>query len=172
MVRPALFALTGISFFAFWALARPAFEATATQQDWPIVLWFSATLLTLAVSLPAFGRLVGGRTVIRLALIAGLGIGLSSVANIIEDGLQLDWAFFGFILGTLIMHVCLLALTVVIAFTGQGMGRFLALIPAGTFLGVTFFVAAGGIILLVTWLVAAAASVARERTTIFAARRG
>ena len=75
-MRPGLFALTGIAFFAYWALAHPSFEATASQSEWPMALWFSATLAVLAVALPVFGRMVGGRWVVRLALLAGAGHGL------------------------------------------------------------------------------------------------
>jgi hypothetical protein len=78
---------------------------TASQSEWPHVLWFSATLLSLAVALLEFGRILGGRWVVRLASIAGAGIGLSSVANIFEDGFRIDGFFFAFILGSLILDV-------------------------------------------------------------------
>jgi hypothetical protein len=157
-MRSALFALTGIALFAYWALGRPTFEAAASRSEWPTVIWFSATLALLAVALPVFGRMAGGGWVVRLALVAGAAIGLSSVANIFEDGLDLDWVFAVFILGELVSLVSLLALTVVIAATRRGSGRLLALVPAGTALGLVLFVYAGGITMLATWLVAAAAA--------------
>ena len=154
--RSVLFAGTGTLFFVFWVVARPSFEATASMQEWPNVLWFSATLLSLAVALPVFGRMVGGQSVVRLASIAGAGVGLSSLANIFEDGLRIDGFFFVFVLGTLILEVTLLALTIVMARTFRGRDRLLAIIPAGTVAGILLFVVAGGPIMLITWLGAAA----------------
>ena len=159
MSRSLLFALTGVAFFVFWVVVRPSFEMTASMTEWPQVLWFSATLLSLAVALPVFGRMVGGPRVVRLASIAGAGVGLSSVANIFEDGFRIDGFFFVFILGTLILDVALLALTIVIARTCRGRYRLLAVIPAGTVTGILLFVVAGGPVMLVTWLGAAAVAV-------------
>jgi hypothetical protein len=159
MSRSLLFALTGVVFCVYWVVARPSFEMTASMTEWPHVLWFSATLLSLAVALPVFGRMAGGPRVVRLASIAGAGVGLSSVANIFEDGFRIDAFFFAFILGTLILEVALLALTIVIARTLRGRYRLLAGIPAGTVAGILLFVVAGGPVMLVTWLGAAAAAV-------------
>ena len=72
---------------------------------------------------------------------------------------RIDAFFFAFILGTLILDVALLALTIVIARTFRGRYRLLALIPAGTVAAILLFVVAGGPIMLVTWLAAAAAAV-------------
>ena len=52
--------------FVYWVVVRPMAEASATQFQWPYVLWFSATILTLAFAVPAFGRMIGGRWVVRL----------------------------------------------------------------------------------------------------------
>ncbi len=170
MGRSLLFALTGVAFFVFWVVARPSFEMTASMTKWPHVLWFSATLLSLAVALPVFGRMGGGRWVVRLASVAGAGVGMSSVANIFEDGFGIDAFFFAFILGTLILEVALLALTIVIARTFRGRYRLLAVIPAGTVVGILLFVLAGGPVMLVTWLGAAAVAVLMSgRTPIPAA---
>ena len=150
--------MTGVLLFVYWVVARPSFEMTASMTEWPHVLWFSATLLSLAVALPVFGRMVGGRWVVRLASIAGAGLGLSSVANIFEDGFRIEAFFFAFILGTLILDVALLALTIIIARTIPGRYRLFAVTPARTVAGILLFVAAGGPIMLVTWLAAAAAA--------------
>ena len=168
MCRSLLFALTGVAFFVYWAVARPSFEMTASMKEWPTVLWFSATLLSLAVALPVFGRMAGGPQVTRSATIAGAGVGLSSVGNIFEDGFQIDGFFFAVILGVLILDVALAALTIVIARTFRGRYRLLAVIPAGTVAGVLLFVVAGGPVMLVTWLAAAAVAVmmSRRRTQI------
>ena len=163
MSRSLRFALTGVLLFLFWVVARPSFEMTASMTEWPHVLWFSATLLSLAVALPVFGRMVGGRWVVRMASVAGAGVCISSVANIFEDGFQIDAFFFAFILGTLILDVALVALTIVIALTFPGRSRLFAAIPAGTVAGILLFVVAGGPIMLVTWLTAAAAAVLTSR---------
>ena len=157
-MRPGLFALTGIAFFAYWALAHPSFEATASQSEWPMALWFSATLAVLAVALPVFGRMVGGRWVVRLALLAGAGSGLSSVANLFEDALDIGWVFAVFIPGEALSLVALLALTAAVAGAGHGLYRLLAFVPAVTALGLLLFVIAGGVVMLATWLAAAAAA--------------
>jgi hypothetical protein len=163
MSRSLLFALTGVAFFVFWVGARPSGEMTASMQEWPNVLWFSATLMTLAVALTVFGRMVGGRYVARLALVGGAGVALSSVANVFEDGFRIDAAFFVFILGTLILDLALLALTIQVARTAPDRIRRLALIPAGTLAGILLFVGPGGPVMLLTWLGAAAAAVKMRR---------
>jgi MFS family permease len=128
------------------------------MAKWLVVLSFSAALLSLAVALPVFGRMVGGRQVVRLATICGAAASLCSVANIFEDGFQIEWFFFVFVLGLLILDVALLALTIVIARTAPDRYRLLAGIPAGTLAGILIFPVAGGPIMLITWLVAAIAA--------------
>ncbi len=120
------------------------------------MLVFSGVLLAFAVALPVYGRMVGGRWVLRLSLVAGAGAALGSVANIFEDGFGIGWVFFVFILGMAIIDLALLGMTVVIARTGHGSNRLLALIPAATVAAIIFNVLAGGVIMLVTWLAAAA----------------
>lgn len=110
-------------------VAHPTFEASASQSEWPTVLGFSATLAVLAVALPVFGRMAGGRWVARLALAAGAAVGTSSVANVIEDGLHMEWAFAIFVLGEAALLVSLMVLTVLIAATRRGADRLLALVP-------------------------------------------
>jgi hypothetical protein len=156
--RAVLFVLTGAALFAFWVIARPSTHMTDAMREWPQVLWFSATLLTLAVSLPVFGRMVGGSQVVRLATIAGAGIGLSSFANILEDGLRIDAAFFLFIAGTITLDVALLLLTITMVRSSEITSRALGVIPAGALAGILLFVAVGGPVMLVTWLAAAAAA--------------
>jgi hypothetical protein len=163
MLRALLFALTGVAFFVFWALTHPSFEMTASMTEWPQVLWFSATFFVLAIALPVFGRMVGGRSIVRLASVAGAGIGLSGVANIFEDGFGIDVAFFGFIAGTMILNVSLIILAVVIARTMPGRSGLWAIVPLGTVTGILLFVVAGGPVMLATWLGAAAAAVSVAR---------
>jgi hypothetical protein len=127
-----------------------------SQNDWGYVLAFSAAILSLAVALPVFGRLVGGRTAARVSAVPAAGAGVGSLANILEDGLQLGWAFFGFVAGSALLVFGLLAFTAVVVLGGQGRRRLLALIPAGTMVGIVFYVAVGGPLMLATWLAAAA----------------
>ena len=162
-MRAGLFAATGIALLAFWAISRPTNEMTAAMQEWPNVLWFSATLILLAVAVATFGRMVGGRAVTRASLLAAAGVTISSIANVFEDGLRIEVAFFGFVLGALLHEVGLLTLGVVIVRSSSGRRRLLALVPVGSCAGFLLFVVAGGPILLVTWLLAAAAALAPAR---------
>ncbi len=159
-MRPALFALVGVSFLAHWVIADPSYDVSETQDDWPYVLGFSAAIGSLAIALPLCGKLVGGRGVFRVSLVPAAGAALDSVANIFEDGLGMEWVFFVFVLGSAIMLLGLLALTIVTAYVGHGAYRLLALVPAGTMLGIIAYVVAGGPILLVTWLGAAVVALA------------
>lgn len=148
--------LTGISLFVYWVVVRPTAEASATQSQWPYLLWFSATILTLAFAVPAFGRMIGGRWVVRLALVAGATAAWNSAVNIVEDGFGQDWAFLLFAIGTAGILLSNIALAAVLAFRGQARRRALALIPLGTAAGILAFVSVGGPLMLVTWLAAAA----------------
>jgi hypothetical protein len=161
--RFVLFALTGAAFFAYWALAHPAGEMTTSMREWPRVLAFSAVLLSLTIAVPLFGRFVGGRLVGRWADVAGAGAGLSSIANVFEDGFGIDAAFFAFILGTLIVNIALLALAITIARSMPGRYGLLAAIPAGTMVGILWFVTVGGPLMLLTWLGAASGTAMLSR---------
>ena len=156
----AFFAFVGVVFLAHWVVTDPGYEVSATQDKWSEVLFFSAILLLLGIAWPIFGRLVGGRSVRRLSLLAGAAATLSSLANIVEDGLHHHWAFFVYVLGTGIGIVALPALTATIAFTERGRRRLLALVPAGVMAGILLYVAAGGVIMLVAWLGAAVLTLA------------
>ena len=155
MLRAAFFAGVGIAFFTHWAVTDPGFEESASQSEWRHVLAFSAVLSTLAVAFPLYGRMVRDRWAFRLSLIAAAGAAIGSAANIVEDGLQMDWAFFVFILGTGVMLLVLVALALVVGGTGPGRYRLLAVIPAATAAAIILYVWAGGPIMLVTWLAAA-----------------
>ena len=154
--RFLLFALTGILWLASW-VTGPSFEMPASTARWLVVLLFSASLLSLAVAVAVFGRRVGGRLVVRFATIAGGAASLCSVVNIFEDGFQIDWFFFAFVMGLLILDVALLALTVVIARTASDRYRPLAIVPAVT-VGAILLPVAVGPTMLITWLIAAVAA--------------
>ncbi len=154
-MRAPLFTLTGVLFFGHWLLADPSFEVTEAITDTKYVLLFSAALLILAFALAVFGRMVGGRWVLRLSLLAGAGAALGSIANVVEDGLDMGSAFWGFILSLVLINPALVALTVVIA-TGRSGHQVLALVPAATLAAIIFYVHLGGPLMLATWLAAAA----------------
>ena len=163
--RAALFSSVGVAFFAHWVLADPGYDASESQDEWLHVLGFSAALLGLALALPAFALMAGAQLVLRIAFVAGAGAGLGSLANILEDGLRLDWAFFVFVLGSAILVLGLLDLTV--AVIRRSDRRLLALIPAGTLAAIIFYVPVGGVVMLVTWLLAAALALAVPRRAVF-----
>jgi hypothetical protein len=154
--RAALFALVGLVFFLHWTLADPGYEVSASQDDWSFVSGFSAAILLLGFAIPVFAQLVGRRVVFRMSLIPAGGAVLASLSNLLEDGLHMDWAFFGFVLGSAIILLGLLALTGAIALGGRDSHRYSSLIPAGTMAALIFYVAAGGILMLATWLAASA----------------
>jgi hypothetical protein len=161
MRRAALFALTGFGFFAFWIIAKPGFDTSPTQGEWPNVLAFSAMILSLAFAVPQFAALTGERVAVWPSRVVAAGAVLSSAANIVEDGLMMDWAFFAFVLGTAIINIGLLALT--IAIMVRGSQRHFALVPAGTLVGILLYVMLGGPVMLATWLLAAALALAPTR---------
>lgn len=167
--RVSLFALVGVAFLAHWIIADPGYEASASQTEWPYVLGFSAALISLGFALPIFGQMIGGKHIVRWSMIAGAGAAVSSLANVVEDGMGVDWAFFVFVLGAAIIDMGLLVLAGVLAIGGRGKARLLALIPAGTLLAVLAYVAAGGVVMLVTWLAAAAVAALIPAPPTFAA---
>ena len=171
MKRATLFAVFGIAFFVHWLVVTPSFEVSPTQAEWPYVLWFSAIILTLAFVVPQFAQLAGGSFAFRASLVVAAGAVLSSAANILEDGLKMDWAFFAFIAGLLIMYVGLIALT--LSLWARGRIRHFALVPAGTMASLVFYVFAGGPLMLAAWLLAAALSLVplHEQPEADAARR-
>jgi len=164
MMRAAFFALVGVAFFAFWVLADPSYEETASQSEWKWVLTFSGVLLLLAFALPMLAQLVGEPVLFRVSLVPAAGVALSSFANIVEDGLQVEWFFYVFVLGSAIQLLGNLALTAAVAFVGRGRRRYLAIVPAGTVAAIILFVVAGGLIMLATWLTAAAFALALRRS--------
>ena len=92
-VRVGVSWLTGLSLLVDWIVVRSTAEAYAIQVQWPYVLWFSGTILTLGFAVPECRRMIGGKWIVRLALISGLAAAWNSGVNIAEDGFGQDWAF-------------------------------------------------------------------------------
>lgn len=157
VTRVALFAAVGVVWMFWWVWTDPA------ARNWPHALVFSGMLLLLAIAIPQVARLAGGQTAFRVSLIAAGGAALSSVANLFEDGLRIDGFVYGFVLGLLVLEVGLLTLAGVVAFTGCGPTRFVAVVPLGTVAAALLGLVAGGPIALATWLTAAGLTIALPR---------
>ena len=163
MLRAALFAVVGVGFFVRWlqGFTNPNYQTPASVSDWFAVLSFSASLIALAFALPILARLTGERVVFRVSLIPAVGAALGGVSNLLEDGLQLGWAFWLFVLSLWINVFGLAALAVVVAFIGRGGRRLFAAIPAATLVGQLLFPIVGGVLMLAAWLAAAAFALGR-----------
>lgn len=153
LARAALFALVGLVGLAYWAVSDPSYDSVKTGWGW--VLGFSAVLLVSGVGLSVYGSMVGGRWVVRLSTAAAAAFALGSVANVVEDGLEREWASWGFVVSTAAANVALVGMVIAIGWSGRGRERLLALVPLGALLLVVFYVPAGGPLMLVTWLAAA-----------------
>jgi hypothetical protein len=125
----ALFAITGVLWCArsLAAFTDPAFTDPETAWDWFAVVSFSAALAALAFALPLFARLVRSRIPMGIALVAAAGAGIGAVGNLLEDGLQLDWAGdWLYLPSVVLMTLGLAALTVAVAVCGHRTTRLLA----------------------------------------------
>lgn len=160
--RVALFASVGVAWMFWWLWTDP------DRRDWPGALVFSGVILLLAIALPQVGRLARESQAFRVSRIPAGGAALSSVANLFEDGLQIDGFVYGFVLGLLVLELGLLTLVGVVAFTCSGLTRLVAVVPLGTFAAAVLGPIAGGPIMLATWLTAAGLAIAlsRRRTTV------
>ena len=162
MKRAALFTVVGVGYFALWLrMIEPGFQIPDAPSDWLGVLTFSALLIAQALTLPTFARLIGVETVFRVSLVPVIGAALGGVTNVLEDGLHQDWAFYGFVAGSVITMLGLAALALMLGFTGRGQRRLLAAIPAALFAGQLLFPVVGGILVLPAWLAAAAVASGR-----------
>ena len=155
VLRAALFAVVAVGSLSVWL------RSSEPMSEWPKVLTFSATLCGLAFALPTYARLIGGRTVFRVSLVPAAGAALGSVSNILEDGLQLEWAFWLFILSLAITDIGLFAFTSVVAFIGRGRRRLLAAVPAATLAGVLLFPVGGFVLMIAAWVAAAVLALGR-----------
>jgi hypothetical protein len=162
MIRAAFYILVGALFATYWWIVDPGTTASDTQTEWKYVLWFSGVVFSIAVAVPSLAALISN-TALRASIVPASGATVSSFGNILEDGVGLEWAFFVFVLGTLVMLVGLLAVAAVMASTGRGPARLAAVVPVGTAAGIVLFPSVGGLILLVSWVLAAAVTPSLSR---------
>ena len=163
MSRALLFAATGVGWFIFWFVGGTT-QTVESMQQWPNVVRFSAILLLLAVALFTFGRMVGDRSVMRLATFAAAAAAYLSVVNVIEDGFRVEAGFLFFVGGLIALDLILAGLTLITLRDTVGRRKLLALIPGGTLAGILLSPIAGPLI-LAAWLVASAASWSGSRSS-------
>lgn len=136
----------------------PEYQDPVSGSDWFAVLSFSAALLALALALPMFAQLVGSRAVFRASLVSAAGAATAGVANLLEDALQMGFAFWLFIIGTLLASLGLIVLGLVVAIACQGRRRLFAAVPVLTLIGFMLFESGGGVVIAAVWLAVAAIS--------------
>lgn len=154
MRRAALFIFVGVGFLVLFlhGLTDPDFQDPVSLSDWFATLGFSVALFALAAALLVFGRLFGEPLIRRMSLVPALGAALGGASNILEDGLQLDWAFWFFVSSLALSALGLAALAIVIALVCRGSDRLLAAVPAATLVGQLVFPVGGGLLMAAAWL--------------------
>ena len=155
VLRAKLFAITGVLWCArsLASFTDPSFYDPESAWDWFAVVSFSAALAALAFALLSLARLVGGRIPMGAAVVAAAGAGIGAIGNLVEDGLQREWAGdWLYLPGVLLLGPGLVGLTVAVAVCARGMTRLLAGVPAATLIGLNLL---GGVLVLGAWLAAA-----------------
>ena len=152
-LRAALFMCVGVLLCAssLVLFADPEHQDPVSASDWFAVVSFSAALFALALALPMLAQLIGGRDVFRVSLVPAVGAPVAGLSNLLEDALQMGFAFWFFIVGTAVTMVGLIAFTLVVTVVGRGRRRLLAAVPAATLIGVLLF-ENGGVLMLAAWL--------------------
>jgi hypothetical protein len=163
MGRPAIFVLVGLGFLGYWLGVDLSRDETAAQSQWSYVLLFTAVLLLLGVGLVLFGAMLQSPLARRAAYVAGAGAVLCGAANVVEDGLGVEWVFLVFVSSLLVTDLALFVVMATVMFTEPGARRMLALVPIGTVIGIAVFVEAGGVVMAVTWVGAGVASYLDQR---------
>jgi hypothetical protein len=97
--------------------------------------------------------------------VPAVGAASSGLSNLLEDALQMGFAFWFFVVGTALTGVGLIAFTLGIAVVGRGRRRLLAAVPAATLTGLLLFESGGGVLILAAWLAAAAMALAGPAPT-------
>jgi MFS family permease len=159
------FAAVGLSFLVLFLhrLTDPDFQDPVTLSDWFATLGFSVALFALAAALPVFGWMFDELRIRRVSFVPSVGAALGGLSNVLEDGLQLDWAFWFFVLSSGLVVVGLLALSIAIALLGRGSDRLFAAIPAATLAGQLVFPVGGGLLMAAAWL---GCALAQRRTRL------
>lgn len=149
-----LFAGLGLAFLVLFlhGLTGPDFQHPVTVSDWFATLGFSAVLFGLAAALLMFGRMFGDSRIRRVSFVPGIGAALGGASNILEDGLQLEWAFWAFVLSAGLTVLGLAALTIAIVVLARGGDRLLAAVPAATLVGQLVFPVGGGLLVAAAWI--------------------
>jgi hypothetical protein len=157
MLRSAYFAFFGVFFLIWWIVTDPGGHSAESEQEWVHVLWFSATLLLLGVAIALYARMIGGgRTALWAMMLGAAAAGLASVANLVEDGLEVDVFVIPFTVGAAGISIALIVATVAIVKGEVGARKLLALVPLGTVAAARGEPVLGGPAMLATWLGAAA----------------
>ncbi len=167
MTRAALFTFVGVVWCvrSLQSFADPEYQVPVSASDWFAVLSFSAALFALALALPLLAELLGSQAVFRVSLVPAVGAASSGLSNLLEDALQMGFAFWFFVVGTALTMVGLIAFTVVVAVVGRGRRRLLAAVPAATLIGLLLFESGGGVLILAAWLAAATMALGRPAPT-------
>lgn len=162
VLRVSLFLATGLVWCAISlrAVLDPTYQVPPVPGDWFSVLSFSAAIFALAIALPVLAQTLGDGRVVSASLVGAAGAAAAGVANIVEDGLRIEWAFFVFIGGALVLEIGLLAMAALILIRVRGRLRFLAAVPVVMLLDVLLLHEfGGGVLVLAAWLLAAASTV-------------
>jgi hypothetical protein len=166
VLRASLFAITGVLWCvrSLASFTDPAFTDPENAWDWFAVVSWSAALAALALSLLSFAQLVGGRIPMGFAVVVAAGAGIGAVGNLIEDGLQVEWAGdWLYLPGVLLLGPGLVGLTLAVLVHGRGANRLLAGVPAATLIGSFLLERGGGVLVLAAWLVAAAVALRADK---------
>ena len=154
------------------AFSDPEYMDPESASDWFAVLSFSAGLFAIALALPMFACLIGGRVAWWLSLVPASGAALAGLGNLFEDALHWSgppgssgWAGWLYGLGAGMTGIGLVAFSLLVAVVSGGRRRLLAAVPAATLIGWMLFESGGGVLILAAWLAAAAMALGHPSRT-------
>lgn len=165
---------------AFWcarsllSFADPAYTDPVSAADWFAVVSFTVALFALAFALPMLAQLTGGgRLVYRASLIPAVGAAVAGFSNLLEDALQLGFAYWAFIGGSGVFALGIIVFALVVADARSDRRELFAIVPAATLIGWMLLEIGGGVIVAAAWLTVAAISLrSPEHSTTDAAAAG
>lgn len=157
MGRVVLFVGVGVVWCvrSLQSFAEPDYWDPVSVADWFAVLSFSAALFALAVALPLFARVIGGRAVFWVSFVPAAGAAVEGLGNLLEDALRLGAGEVLYVVGGLVFWVGLLAFALVVAVTAVGRRRLMALAVVVSGIGLVLYESGGGVLVLGAWLAAA-----------------